>query len=94
MTLSQNISAPDVRNNIHRDFTVFFRGANIDKSDKDSFSPLILAASEGHAEAIKVLLARGADPYHVDKNDKTCIFWAAEEDNLEALKVCCCHYLS
>jgi len=66
---------------------LFTRGANIDKSDKDSFTPLILAASEGHVEAIKALLARGADPYHVDKNDKTCIFWAAEEDNLEALKV-------
>jgi hypothetical protein len=34
-----------------------------------------------------MLLSRGAKPYDVDKNDKTCIFWAAEEDHLEALKV-------
>ena len=69
------------------------RGANIDKHDKDSFSPLLLASCEGHADTIKVLLARGANPYEVDKNDKSCIYWAAEEDKLEALKVNYCFIL-
>ena len=64
-----------------------FRGAKIDKHDKDNFSPLLIAACNGHADTIKALLDQGADLFAVDKNDKTAIFWAAEEDNVEALKV-------
>ena len=63
------------------------RGAKIDKHDKDNFTPLLIAACNGHADTIKTLLSHGADLFAVDKNDKTAIFWAAEEDNVEALQV-------
>ena len=63
------------------------RGARINRRDKDNFSPLLIAASNGHAATIKTLLQKGARLYDVDKNDKTALFWAAEEDNVEALEV-------
>ena len=66
---------------------VICRGANINMHDKDNFSPLLLAACNGHAETIETLLSNGANVNDVDKNDKTALYWAAEEDHLEALKV-------
>ena len=66
---------------------MLFRGARINRHDKDNFSPLLIAASNGHAATIKTLLQKGARLYDVDKNDKTALFWAAEEDNVEALEV-------
>ena len=68
-------------------FPFVIRGAKIDKHDKDNFTPLLIAACNGHADTIKTLLDHGADLFAVDKNDKTAIFWAAEEDNVEALQV-------
>ena len=65
----------------------FYRGARIDKHDKDNFTPLLIAASNGHAETIRELLKHGADIFAMDKYDKGALFWAAEEDNLQAMKV-------
>ena len=65
------------------------RGSRINRRDKDNFSPLLIAASNGHASTIRTLLQKGARLYDVDKNDKTALFWAAEEDNVEALEVQC-----
>ena len=64
-----------------------FRGAKIEKRDKDNFTPLLLAACYGHADTIKRLIKRGADLKAVDKDDKNAIYWTAEEDHLEALSV-------
>ena len=60
----------------------------MEKRDKDNFTPLLMAASWGHAAIIKTLLQRRADYNAVEKNDKTAIFLCAEDDNLEALQVC------
>ena len=63
------------------------RGARIDKHDKDNFTPLLIAACNGHADTIHTLLDLGARIEDVDKNDKSALYWAAEEDNVVALKV-------
>ena len=63
------------------------RGARIDRHDKDNFTPLLIAACNGHADTIKALLELGARIDDVDKNDKSALYWAAEEDNVVALKV-------
>ena len=55
--------------------------------DKDNFSPLLLAACNGHSDTIETLLSCGANILDVDKNDKSALFWAAEEDHLEVMKV-------
>ena len=64
-----------------------FRGGNINKHDKDGFSPLLIAACNGHAQTVKTLLNKGADILDTDKNDKSALYWAAEEDNVEVMKV-------
>ena len=68
-------------------YTFLCRGARIDKHDKDNFTPLLLAACNGHADTINTLLENGASIWDVDKNDKTVLYWTAEEDNVEALVV-------
>lgn len=62
-------------------------GANIECKDRDNFTPLLLAASYGHAKTVELLLQRGANPDVEDKNDKTAVFLAAEENKLEVLEV-------
>ena len=63
------------------------RGAKIDMHDKDNFSPLLIAACNGHGSTIKLLLDKGAFLYALDKSDKTAIYWCAKENKVEALKV-------
>ena len=46
-----------------------------------------MAASCGHAEAIKVLMREGANVEAVDKDDRTSVFWCAKEGHVEALEV-------
>lgn len=41
-------------------------GANVTKKAPDLVSPLLLAASGGHHEIIRLLLQSGADPNHMD----------------------------
>lgn len=66
---------------------VCYRGANIERLDADNFTPLLLAASAGHAQAVATLLERGADISATDKYDKTAIYWCAQENNVGALEV-------
>lgn len=41
-------------------------GADVNKSAPEMSSPLLLAASGGHAEIVKFLLGHGADVHHMD----------------------------
>ena len=41
-------------------------GADVNKSAPEMSSPLLLAACGGHAEIVKFILSRGADPHHMD----------------------------
>ena len=66
----------------------FCRGADIDCFDKDNYTPLLVAASEGHTGVVKLLLEKGANLKAIDRHDKTAIFLAAEENRVDTLKVC------
>lgn len=55
--------------------------------DKDGYTPLLIAATYGHADTVHLLLRKGADFEAVEKNDKTAIYLACEEDKPEALAV-------
>ena len=63
------------------------RRANIERLDVDNFTPLLLAASAGHARAVQTLLNHGADIGATDKHDRTAISWCAQENNVGALEV-------
>ena len=68
-----------------------YRGADIDCLDKDNYTPLLVAASEGHTAVVSKLLDKGADLKATNIHDKTAIFLAAEENRVDTLKVCSMH---
>ena len=72
----------------------FCRGADIECVDKDNYTPLLLAASEGHTHVVQLLLEKGADLKKKDTQDKTAIFVAAEENCVDTLKVCSLTHLN
>lgn len=66
----------------------FYRGADIDCFDKDNYTPLLVAASEGHTAVVTLLLQKGANLKVTERHDKTAIFLAAEENRVDTLRVC------
>ena len=56
--------------------------------DTESYTPLMIAASEGHQEAFNVLLRRGADIDDQNEDGKTIVHLVAEENHCSVLKVC------
>ena len=59
----------------------------MDSLDKDNFTPLLVAASEGHTHVVTLLLEKGANLKAKERHDKTAIFLAAEENRVDTLKV-------
>jgi len=57
----------------------------VDIADKmrGDFTPLIMAAINGHYEAVRKLLAHGADPLRKDAFDKTALDWVGAETTEE-----------
>ncbi len=51
--------------------------ADLNKEDKDGDTPLILAAVEGHAKTVKMLIENGADLNKKDKDGGTALIYAA-----------------
>eukprot|EP01104_Vermistella_antarctica_P003618 TRINITY_DN13853_c0_g1_i1.p1 TRINITY_DN13853_c0_g1~~TRINITY_DN13853_c0_g1_i1.p1 ORF type:complete len:162 (-),score=22.76 TRINITY_DN13853_c0_g1_i1:195-680(-) len=50
--------------------------------DPDARTPLTLAAMNGHAECVEMLLHIGSDPNHIDAMGRTALHWAAEGGHL------------
>ncbi len=67
--------------------------ADVTATDTESYTPLMLAAREGHVEAFKVLFQRGSAIDETDEDGKTVVHLAAEENHVDILKVllleCC-----
>jgi len=61
--------------------------ALLEAQSADGFSPLGLAAFFGHAETVKLLLARGADPKRAGKTGASPIGLAAMKGRLDILKL-------
>lgn len=57
-------------------------GASIDSRDHDAATPLMLAASGGHVECIKLLISAGASLTATDEVGLTCLHYAAEVSDL------------
>ncbi|MGB4191071.1 MAG: ankyrin repeat domain-containing protein [Rickettsiales bacterium] len=50
-------------------------------------SPLMIAAKAGHAEAVKILIAAGADKEAIDSQGWTALMMAADGGHAEAMKI-------
>ena len=55
--------------------------------DKDSVSPLLLAAMWGRAEAVKSLINGGCELNVCDKDGRSAVYWAAQEGHMDVLRV-------
>lgn len=66
---------------------MLFSGADINRWDLDGVTPLMIAAIEGHAEAVRTLIRLEARMEILDQDDKSVLFHAAEKDLPEILKV-------
>lgn len=63
------------------------RGADIETKDRDDYTPLLLAASEGNAEAVNVLIQSGANLFCMDKEDRTALYWAGLQNHNNVVEV-------
>lgn len=73
------------RNDILEDLAK--RGAPIDQTDSDGYTPLILAAFIGRTPALKTLVALGANVNAKDKDGNTPLMFAAQFGDPEAVEV-------
>ena len=48
---------------------------------------MLLASAEGNVEAVRILLAAGADIFAQDKEDRTTLFWASAQNHGEVVKM-------
>uniref|UniRef100_A0A914HSK7 ANK_REP_REGION domain-containing protein n=1 Tax=Globodera rostochiensis TaxID=31243 RepID=A0A914HSK7_GLORO len=62
------------------------KGARVDRTTDEGFSPLFLAAGEGHLEVCKLLIANGADTNQKTNNGGTPWFEACERGHLDIVK--------
>lgn len=65
--------------------TLLDAGAQVNAEDNRGRTALMIAAERGHADIVKLLLARGADPKHTDRQGKTARDLAANETVKAAL---------
>ncbi|HKY43907.1 MAG TPA: ankyrin repeat domain-containing protein [Pyrinomonadaceae bacterium] len=70
---------------------VFMNGAHVNARNDHGMTPLMKAASEGHAQMVRALLERGADP-NLARNDKfTALALAAFFGHTETVKILIAH---
>lgn len=67
--------------------SLHLKGWLVNSYDYDGRTALGLAASEGHVDALRYLLAHGANPLHKDARGNDAIADATRENKQEAINI-------
>ena len=62
---------------------LILKGANLNLSDKDQWTPLIWATARKNKEIVKLLIENGADINIIDDRKNSAIYYAYDEDIIE-----------
>ena len=62
-------------------------GANVNGTDRDGLTPLILAVIRGHEECVRILLPEGASVNESADDGVTALFYSANTGNFRCLKI-------
>lgn len=62
-------------------------GTDVNLTNQDGATALMLAAFNGHTRVVELLLKHGANVNHVDNGGRTALMYAATDANLETLKL-------
>jgi uncharacterized protein len=61
-------------------------GVNVNAAPPGAMTPLMIAAWRGNTAAVRVLLAKGADPNVFDRNLQNALFWAFTSKHLSTVE--------
>jgi ankyrin repeat protein len=61
-------------------------GANIEETNEDDMTTLLLASQEGHFDIVVYLVEHGANVAHTDSEGTTALHWACANMNLPTVK--------
>jgi len=62
------------------------KGVDINKANKDGFTPLYIASQEGHLDLVKLLIEKGAEINKIGKVGETPLYIASENGHLGVAK--------
>lgn len=60
------------------------RDANL-QTEKQALTPTLIAAQQGHLEALRMLVGRGGDPERFDSSGSSCLHLAAAQNHLNCV---------
>ena len=80
------VSAAKAGNLRALEYSLHHLGESVDAKTEDGSTPLIVASSEGRAEAMRFLLERGANVHAQDRTGDSVVTLAASSGNVEALR--------
>ena len=67
--------------------TTIESGADVNGTDRDGLTPLILAVIRGHEECVRILLRKGASVNEFADDGATALFYSANTGNFRCLKI-------
>jgi ankyrin repeat protein len=72
-----------------KNFYIYYKGADVKKTDKEGLTALSWACHQGHRHAVMTLLDKGSSVNAIDKNGRTPLDLAATCSDPKIVQVKC-----